>query len=323
MNIFICYRRSDSDAFVGRLYESLSKEFGQESVFRDVFDISPGADFRIVIGNQIKKSGVVLVVIGKKWALNKDVQENKGINNPTDFVRIEIESALLHHIPIIPIYIDGEKNLASMLLPNSIAASLPYLNAVKIRTGQDYLDDVRTLIQSISPSKISELKQNQYPASLSSKNDEVSQTQIMASQDLKTSDIITRKDRLVGALFVGIVSLLVWCPILVAILFSDSDDLGVVFLLCGFIIIPGIFSGILLGINKSVIKFVVKNIIVFLIIGQIISFMFMVFTEREISAPLESLAVGGIIFYILFFLGLPVVSIFRAISIYANKKKQK
>jgi hypothetical protein len=40
--IFISYRRSDSEHVAGRMYDWLSREFGQENVFKDVDSIPIG-----------------------------------------------------------------------------------------------------------------------------------------------------------------------------------------------------------------------------------------------------------------------------------------
>ena len=43
--IFLSYRREDAAGHAGRLYDRLTQNFGDESVFRDIDTIAPGTDF--------------------------------------------------------------------------------------------------------------------------------------------------------------------------------------------------------------------------------------------------------------------------------------
>ena len=62
--IFISYRRTDSEGEAGRLFDDLVRAFGEDSVFMDVADISPGLDFRQAIDDNVASCGVLLAVIG-------------------------------------------------------------------------------------------------------------------------------------------------------------------------------------------------------------------------------------------------------------------
>jgi len=44
--IFISYRRSDSSMFTGRIHGQLKASFGTNTVFRDMYNIPAGSDFR-------------------------------------------------------------------------------------------------------------------------------------------------------------------------------------------------------------------------------------------------------------------------------------
>jgi len=65
--IFISYRRDDSAASAGRLYDHLAHHFGKEQVFRDLDAIAPGAEFTHVIEERLSQCGVFVAVIGKNW----------------------------------------------------------------------------------------------------------------------------------------------------------------------------------------------------------------------------------------------------------------
>ena len=65
--IAISYRRADSDAITGRIFDRLVAHFGKSSVFRDIDNIPLGVDFRDHINKTLGESAIVLVVIGPKW----------------------------------------------------------------------------------------------------------------------------------------------------------------------------------------------------------------------------------------------------------------
>ena len=71
--IFISYRRDDSAASAGRLYDRLVHHFGKEQVFRDVDAIAPGAEFAKVIEERVSQCNVLVAVIGKNWVSVKNV----------------------------------------------------------------------------------------------------------------------------------------------------------------------------------------------------------------------------------------------------------
>lgn len=63
--IFISYRREETDAYAGRLYDRLSSRFGEERVFMDIDSIPLGDDFVDVITNKVESCDVLLALIGK------------------------------------------------------------------------------------------------------------------------------------------------------------------------------------------------------------------------------------------------------------------
>jgi hypothetical protein len=105
--IFISYRREDSIAYSGRLYDRLTTEFGKGQVFMDIDSIDPGADFIEVIERTVAACDAVLVVIGKQWLTVADAQGRRRIENPEDFVRLEVETALSRKVRVVPILVGG------------------------------------------------------------------------------------------------------------------------------------------------------------------------------------------------------------------------
>ncbi len=65
--IFISYRRDDSAAHAGRLYDRLEGHFGQGQVFMDVNAIEPGLDFVQVVQQAVNACDGLVAVIGREW----------------------------------------------------------------------------------------------------------------------------------------------------------------------------------------------------------------------------------------------------------------
>lgn len=93
-SIFICYRREDSQALAGRLFDRLVTRYGRERVFRDINAIDPGERFSEVIAQRISACKVLVAVIGKGWLSAKDAQNRRHLDLQDDFVRAEIAEAL-------------------------------------------------------------------------------------------------------------------------------------------------------------------------------------------------------------------------------------
>lgn len=114
--VFVSYRREDSAGFAGRLSDALEQRIGTGSVFRDVDDIQPGADFEAVIAHGLEQVSVVLVVIGPGW-LAAAADGQRRLDRPDDFVRREIEQALASGKPVVPVLVGGATMPAADALP--------------------------------------------------------------------------------------------------------------------------------------------------------------------------------------------------------------
>src|SRR5271170_4236084 len=92
--IFINYRRGDEPGFTQALLGRLEQAFPAERLFIDVDNIPAGEDFVHMLGSQVAQCDVLLAVIGNGWLDAKDARGSRRLDDPHDFVRIEIESAL-------------------------------------------------------------------------------------------------------------------------------------------------------------------------------------------------------------------------------------
>ena len=119
--IFLSYRRQDSQSATGRLADRLEEHFGAERVFRDHESIIAGEDFAEAIRRAIEASTVVLVVIGPRWAAAATASGARRLDDPGDYVRLEIELALAADVTIVPLLVEDAVMPAATALPASLA----------------------------------------------------------------------------------------------------------------------------------------------------------------------------------------------------------
>lgn len=119
--IFMSYRREETAYPAGWLYNRLSVHFGRSQVFKDVDSIELGDDFVDVINAAVGSCDVLLAVIGDRWLTITDAEGKRRIDDPHDFVRLEIEAALARGVRVIPILVEGVRMPRTDDLPVSIA----------------------------------------------------------------------------------------------------------------------------------------------------------------------------------------------------------
>jgi hypothetical protein len=145
--IAISYRREDSISIAGRLYDRLRTKFGKENVFMDFDSIPPGVDFREHIHRTIQRSNLVIVVIGAGW-LGEQAAGPRRIDDPSDFVHLEIAYALKAQIPIVPVLVNNAQMPKPDELPSDLQ-ELAFRNAVPLDAGIDFHQHVDRLIAGI------------------------------------------------------------------------------------------------------------------------------------------------------------------------------
>jgi hypothetical protein len=118
--LFISYRRDDQAGFAGRLADALGAAFGADNVFRDIEDIRPGDDFVLALHKQLHGIGVMLVMIGPAW-LTASRNGVRRLEDPGDFVRLEIQAGLESGKPVIPVLVGGALMPAEADLPPALA----------------------------------------------------------------------------------------------------------------------------------------------------------------------------------------------------------
>lgn len=147
-HIFLSYRRSDSADVTGRIYDRLIGKFGKEPIFKDVDSIPLGLDFKEYLDQKVGECDVLLAIIGDHWLDASDSSGNKRLEDPNDFVRIEIESALERGVPVIPLLVRGANMPDESSLPPGLR-KLVYRNGIPIRPDPDFHRDMDRLISAL------------------------------------------------------------------------------------------------------------------------------------------------------------------------------
>jgi TIR domain len=119
--IFISYRREETAYPAGWLFDRLADHFGRGQIFKDVDSIQLGDDFVEVITTAVGSCDVLLALIGDRWLTITDEHGRRRLENPEDFVRLEIEAALTRKVRVIPILVDGARMPRGDELPDSLA----------------------------------------------------------------------------------------------------------------------------------------------------------------------------------------------------------
>src|SRR5918995_225118 len=118
--IFISYRREETAYPAGWLYDRLIDRYGGQ-VFKDVDSIELGDDFVEVITRAVGSCDVLLALVGEEWLTITDEDGRRRLDDPDDFVRVEIEAALTRNVRVIPILVDGARMPRADELPASLA----------------------------------------------------------------------------------------------------------------------------------------------------------------------------------------------------------
>jgi TIR domain len=145
--IIVSYRRADSAAISGRIFDRLAARYGEDSVFMDVDNIPFGTDFRTHIRDELLRSDMLVAVIGPRW-LGVGAEGKSRISDESDPVRVEVETALTQGIPVLPVLIDGAAMPSAEQLPPSLK-DLAFINAAPVDAGRDFRAHMDRLIRSM------------------------------------------------------------------------------------------------------------------------------------------------------------------------------
>jgi len=120
VRIFLSYRRDDTSGHAGRLYDGLSHRLGAGNVFQDVVAIDPGVDFGEAIVRALDNCDAVLAVIGPAWVTARTPAGLRRLEQPDDYVRLELSTALARGARVIPVLVGGADVPSSADLPDDM-----------------------------------------------------------------------------------------------------------------------------------------------------------------------------------------------------------
>ena len=147
--IFISYRKMDTLTQAGRLHDSLNNHFGRGSVFYDNENLEPGEPWPESLEKNVKEAKIVLLLCKDPdtW-LGKTPTVPNRIDDPEDWVRKEIETALQRNKIIIPVLFGEENALpAADDMPDSLKSIVDLQNHTIRET--HWNDDVKPLVQQL------------------------------------------------------------------------------------------------------------------------------------------------------------------------------
>jgi Tol biopolymer transport system component len=146
--IFISYRRTDNPDAVGRIYDRLIAEFGKARVFKDVDSIPLGQDFRGHLNDIVGGCAAVLAIIGPRWTDIRTEAGQKRLDDPDDFVRIELEAALARSVPVVPVLVGHAPMPGTSQLPLTLS-SLAFRQSIEVRPDPDFHNDATRLVAAL------------------------------------------------------------------------------------------------------------------------------------------------------------------------------
>ena len=114
------YRRQDARGSAGRIYDRLADRYGDAQVFMDVDTIPLGVDFAQVITQAVSTCQVLVAVIGQGWLTASD-ERGRRLDDPDDFVRLELAAVLERDIRVIPVLVEDAVMPRRQELPGNLA----------------------------------------------------------------------------------------------------------------------------------------------------------------------------------------------------------
>jgi formylglycine-generating enzyme required for sulfatase activity len=132
--IFINYRRDDSASHALNVAQYLENTFGKRNIFIDIDRLRAGLKFKTVLEDKLGQCKVMLAIIGPNWVDARDGGSRR-IDNPEDWVRVEIERALARNIPVIPVLVAGATLPSKTDLPPTLQPLIEHQCATVTTTG--------------------------------------------------------------------------------------------------------------------------------------------------------------------------------------------
>jgi hypothetical protein len=121
--VFISYRRNDAKYQARMIYSAFQKVVPRDHLFMDVDSIPPGIDFVQTLQSWVNQCEIMLALIGPGWIEATDPKTGlRRLDDPNDFVRVEIREALSRNIPVVPVLLDSASMPDTEHLPEDMKA---------------------------------------------------------------------------------------------------------------------------------------------------------------------------------------------------------
>jgi hypothetical protein len=143
--IFVCYRRQDAADSVDRICDALETDFPADAIYRDLDSIPVGTDFPLHVRRAISECAVALIVIGPSWLNAADANGRRRLDDPSDHLRVEIETALrMPDVVVIPVFVREARMPAEHELPEALRP-LTRRNGLAVRPKPHFESDIARL----------------------------------------------------------------------------------------------------------------------------------------------------------------------------------
>lgn len=108
IRVFISYRRGDSKHEAKQLYDAFARQMPRDEVFWDIDSIPAGTDFSLFLKAKVDECEILLALIGPDWINVVDpTTKKRRLDDPNDYVRLEIGRALARNVRVVPVLIDN------------------------------------------------------------------------------------------------------------------------------------------------------------------------------------------------------------------------
>lgn len=147
--VFLSYRRDDSNSVIVHIFEHFEGKLGNGTVFMDVDSIPLGVDYRPYIASRLAMCKACLAVIGPKW-LDAKVKGGgaRRLDQPSDLVRVELETAMALNKAVIPLLVLGAEMPEVSALPETLRG-LSERNGFRVRDALDFATDMDRLVERV------------------------------------------------------------------------------------------------------------------------------------------------------------------------------
>jgi TIR domain len=129
--IFINYRRDDSAPHALNVAQYLENIFGRRNIFIDIDRLRAGQKFGAVLEDKLGQCKVMLAIIGPSWVDAREPETGgRRLDNPKDWVRLEIERSVARNIPVIPVLVAGATLPSRSDLPPTLQTLVDHQSAI-------------------------------------------------------------------------------------------------------------------------------------------------------------------------------------------------